>query len=157
MLRNSCSKKWAFICIDGLDEYIAEHRATAPGTRTSAAGRSQILPEIKKRLARRLMSVSISSNRGDIISYLHTRLAADRTLDAMGTPEVDILEKVPSDILEVRITCFNRLSSANRLLPARQKSRGATVRFCGFYITGRIGSFGILQPKGNGYLYGPTE
>ena len=51
------------------------------------------------------------SKRGDIISYLHSRLAADRTLGAMGSAlEADILEKVPSDILEMRITCFNYLS-----------------------------------------------
>jgi len=83
------------------------------------------------------MSVSISSKRGDIISYLHSRSAADRTLDAMGsTLEADILENFPSDILEMRITCFNCSSSANRSLPIGQESRGATVQFCGYFIPG---------------------
>ena len=96
------------------------------------------------------MSVSICSRRGDIISYLHSRLAADRTLGAMGSAlEADILEKVPSDILEMRITCFNCSSSANRSRPVGQKSRGATVQFCGYFIPGgqKCMSFCATEPS----------
>ena len=71
------------------------------------------------------MSVSLSSKRGDIIRYLHRKLAVDRTPDAMDrTLEADILGKIPNDILKMCITCFDRLSSANRLLAVWQKSGG---------------------------------
>jgi len=76
------------------------------------------------------MSVSISSKRSDIIRYyFHSRLAADTTLDAMDST----LEKIPSDISEMCIT-FCCLSSANRLLPVGQKSRGVIVLFYGHLL-----------------------
>jgi len=67
-------------------------------------GRPHILPEIGTRLAGRVASVSISPKRGDIIRYLHSRLAADTTLDVMdSTLEADILKKIPDDISEMYV------------------------------------------------------
>jgi len=115
MLRDTCSKKRAFICIDGVDECAAEHWGElldlvnellrqSPGTRIFVTGRPHILPEIKSRLARGVTSVSISPRRGDTIRYLYSRLAADTTLDAMdSTLKADILKKIPDHISEMYV------------------------------------------------------
>jgi len=84
----------------------------SPSTRIYVAGRPHILPEIGKRLAVRVESISISPKGGDIATYLRSKLAADTTPDAMdSTLEADILEKIPSDISEmyVEATTLRRL------------------------------------------------
>jgi len=115
MLQTTSSKKRALMCIDGVDGCATEHRAKlldsvkelvqqSPETRIFVIGRPHILPEIKRHLARRVMSVSVSPQRGDIIRYLHNRLAVDTTPDAMDSAlEADILKKIPDDISEMYV------------------------------------------------------
>ena len=115
MLQTTSSRKRTFICIDALDECATEHRVKllnllgqilqqSPGTRVFMTGRPHILPEIGRGLGGRVMSVSISPKRDDIVTYLHSRLAADTTPDAMdSTLEADILKKIPSDISEMYV------------------------------------------------------
>ena len=51
-----------------------------------------------------MTSISISPKRGDIVTYLDNRLAADTNPDAMdSTLESDILEKIPDDISEMYV------------------------------------------------------
>jgi len=113
MLQTTSCKKRTFICIDALDECVAGHRVKildslnqilqkSPGTRIFITGRPHILAEIRKRLAVRITSVPISPKRGDIITYLHSKLAEDTTPDAMDdTLEADILKKIPEDVSEM--------------------------------------------------------
>jgi len=115
MLQTTSARKRAFICIDAVDECATEHIAKvldslgqllqrSPGTRIFVTGRPHILPEIRGRLGRGVTSISISPKNDDIITYLRSRLAADTTPDAMdSTLEVDILEKIPSDISEMYV------------------------------------------------------
>ena len=115
MLQTTSSKKPAFICIDGLDECRTEYRVKlldairellqhAPGIRIFVTGRPNILLEIEKSLAGSVASVSISPKRDDVIRYIHSRLAADTTPDAMDTGlEEDILKTIPSDIPEMYV------------------------------------------------------
>ena len=115
MLQITSTRKRAFICIDAIDECPIEHQVKlldslgqllqlSPGTRIFVTGRPHILPEIGRRLAGRVMSVSISSKRDDIVTYLRSRLAADTTPDAMdSTLEADILKKIPDDISEMYV------------------------------------------------------
>jgi len=123
MLQITSAKRHAFICIDALDECATEYRAKildslnhilqqSPGTRIFVTGRSHILPEMGRRLAGRVTNLSISPKRDDIVAYLHSRLAADTTPDAMdSTLEAGILKKIPGDIAEmyVEATRFRRL------------------------------------------------
>ena len=120
MLQTTSARKRAFICIDALDECAIERRAKildslgqflqqSPGTRIFVTGRPHILPEIGRRLNGRLTTVSISPRRDDIVTYLHSRLAADVAPDAMdGALEADILKKIPRDIsaMYVEATTF---------------------------------------------------
>ena len=113
MLQTTSSKERTFICIDALDESVPEHRVKlldslnqilqkSPGTRIFVTGRPQIRPEIGRRLAGRVASLSISTKGGDIIRYLHSRLEEDATPDAMDTSlKADILKMVPKDISEM--------------------------------------------------------
>ena len=113
MLQISSTRKRAFICIDALDECATEHQVKlldllgqlvqqSPGIRIFVTGRPHILPEMGRRLTERVRSLSIMPKRNDIVTYLHSRLAADTIPDAMDdTLEADILEKVPSDISEM--------------------------------------------------------
>ena len=123
MLQLTSTRKRTFICIDAVDECAPEDRAKlldslgqllqlSPGTRIFVTGRSHILPEIGRRLAGRVTSVSISPKRDDIVTYLRSRLAADTISDAMdSTLEADILKKIPNDISEMYVmaTTFRKL------------------------------------------------
>ena len=113
MLQATSSKKRTFICIDALDECAVGHRAklldsldrilqNSPGTRIFMTARPHILPEVGRRLARRMTSISVSPKSYDIITYLHMRLAEDSIPDAMDSSlEADILRKIPEDISEM--------------------------------------------------------
>ena len=113
MLQVVFSRRRTFICIDALDECATEDRAKlldslgqlleqSPGTRIFVTGRPHILPEIERRPAGGVTSLSISPKRDDIITYLRSRLAADPTPDASDDNlEADIVERIPSDISEM--------------------------------------------------------
>ena len=123
MLQITSTKKRAFICLDAIDECAIEHQVKlldslgqliqlSPGTRIFVTGRPHILPEIGRRLARRVASVSISPKVDDIVTYLRSRLAGDTTPDAMDSSlEADIMKKIPDDISEMYVvaTIFRKL------------------------------------------------
>jgi len=115
MLQSTCSKKRTFICIDALDECAVGHLAKllnslneilqkSPSTRIFLTGRPHILPEIGRRLAGRVTSVSISPKKDEIIGYLRSKLDEDTIPDAMDSSlEADILKKIPEDISEMYV------------------------------------------------------
>jgi len=134
ILQTATSERPTFICIDALDECVAEHRAkllnslnqilqNSPGTRIFVTGRPHIQDEIRKRLSGRVATIRITPRRDDIIRYLHSRLDEDTAPDAMDSSlEADILEKIPEDVSEmyVEVTTLRKLSylrlSANRCI-----------------------------------------
>jgi len=115
MLQTTASKKRTFICIDGLDECVPEHRVKlldslnkilqeSPGTRIFVTGRPHIRPEIGRRLAGSMTSLPITTKKDDIIRYLHSKLAEDPTPDAMDSNlEAEILKKIPEDVSEMYV------------------------------------------------------
>jgi len=115
MLQNTSSKKRTFICIDALDECVPENRIKlldllnqilrkSPGTRIFMTGRPQIQPEIGRRLAGKVTTLSITPKIDDIISYLRARLDEDTNPDAMNSSlQADILKKIPDDISEMYV------------------------------------------------------
>ena len=121
MLQTTSTRRRTFICIDAIDECATEHRAKlldslgqllkqSPSTRMFVTGRPHILPEIRRRLAGRVTSISISPKRDDIVAYLHSRLAADTTPDAMDSAlEADILKRIPSDLSEMYVATLKKL------------------------------------------------
>jgi len=113
MLQITCSRKRTFVCMDALDECVLGNRVklldslnqilrVSPGTRVFVTGRPQIRPEMGRRLPGRIVDLSISPRRDDIIGYIHTRLDEDPDPDAMDSSlEADILRKIPEDISEM--------------------------------------------------------
>ena len=115
MLQVTSSRKRTFVCMDALDECVPGNRVKlldsldkilqqSPGTRVFVTGRPQIRPEMGRRLAGRVASLSISPKRDDIIGYIRTRLDEDTDPDAMDSSlEADILRKIPEDISEMYV------------------------------------------------------
>ena len=113
MLQTAVSKKPTFICIDGLDECVAEDRTKllnslnqvlqkSPGTRVFLTGRPQMQADVERGLSGRAMTVRITPRRPDIISYLHCRLGEDKRPNVMDSDlEADILKKIPEEISEM--------------------------------------------------------
>ena len=115
MLQAITSSLRVFICIDALDECAVAHRVKvlnslqqilnkSPRTRIFIAGRPHIRAEIEKRLARRVISVSVGASKDDIIGYLRVKLDEDETPEAMDESlESDILEKIPQHMSEMYV------------------------------------------------------
>ena len=115
MLQTTSSKKPTFICIDALDECVAEHRIKllnsldqilqkSPGTRIFVTGRPHIQDEIERRLSGRVATIRITPRRSDIVRYLRNRLDEDTVPDAMDSSlEADILKKIPEGISEMYV------------------------------------------------------
>ena len=115
MLQITSSEKRTFICIDALDECVEEYRIKllnslnkilqkSPGTRIFVTGRPHIQVEIGRRLSGRVTTMCIAPQRGDITSYIHSRLDEDTTPDAMDSSlEADILKKIPEGISEMYV------------------------------------------------------
>ena len=113
MLQTITSSLRTFVCIDALDECAAAHRVkllnslqqileTSPHTRIFIIGRPHVLAEVEKRLAGRVISISVGPSRDDIVEYLRLRLDEDETPDAMDeTLEAEILEKIPQNMSEM--------------------------------------------------------
>ena len=115
MLQAITSSLRTFLCIDALDECAATQRIKllnslqqilekSPRTRIFMIGRPYVRAEIEKRLAGRVVSVPVGSNRNDIMEYLRGRLDQDETPDAMDESlEAEILEKIPETTSEMYV------------------------------------------------------
>ena len=113
MLQTITSSLPTFVCIDALDECAAAHRAKllnslqqilekSPCTRIFIIGRPHVRAEVEKRLAGRVISVSVGPSKDDIMEYLRVRLYEDETPEAMDESlEADILEKIPETMSEM--------------------------------------------------------
>jgi len=115
MLQTITSSLRTFVCIDALDECAAAHRVKllnslqqilekSPCTRIFMIGRPHVRAEVEKRLAGRVISVSVGPSKDDIMEYLHLKLEEDETPDAMDESlKADILSKIPSTMSEMYV------------------------------------------------------
>ena len=115
MLQTITSELRTFVCIDALDECAATNRIkllnslqqileNSPRTRIFIIGRPHVRAEMEKRLAGRVISVSVGPRKDDIMEYLRLRLDEDETPDAMDESlEADILEKIPEKMSEMYV------------------------------------------------------
>ena len=113
MLQNITSSLPTFVCMDALDECAAANRVKllnslqqilekSPRTRIFVIGRPHVRAEVEKRLAGRVISVSVGPSKDDIMEYLRLRLDEDETPAAMDKNlEADILEKIPEKMSEM--------------------------------------------------------
>jgi len=115
MLQATTSSLQTFVCIDALEECVGVQRVKlldslkqilekSPRTRIFITGRPHIRAEIEKRLAGRVIRVSVGPRKGDIIEYLRVRLSEDETPDAMDESlEAEILEKILENMSEMSV------------------------------------------------------
>ena len=113
MLSAISSSRRTFICIDALDECLAEYRAKlldslrrilhqSPTTQIFLAGRLHIRDEVEKRLAWRVTAVCVTPTKDDIIQFLRARLREDIIPDAMDKSlEEDIINGIPERLSEM--------------------------------------------------------
>ena len=113
MLQDISSSRPTFICIDALDECMAEYQMElldslkqilhkSPSTRIFLAGRLQIQDEVEKHLSGRVVTVSIIPTKDDIVRFLREKLRKDATPDAMDKSlEADIIKNIPETISEM--------------------------------------------------------
>jgi len=113
MIQAASAKKRAIICIDALDECATQHLVKlldslnqilqqSPDTRIFVTGRPHIRLEIGRRLPGKVASRFVGPRRGDIIRYIHSRLAADTISDAMDNDlRADIMGQIPENISEM--------------------------------------------------------
>ena len=102
-----------FFCLDALDECTTEDRAKillslgditkiSPTTRVFLTGRPHVRGDVERRLPNSVVTVSISPRKGDIIRYVHTKLAEDATSDEMDERlKAEIMRIVPETISEM--------------------------------------------------------
>ena len=113
LFRDTSSPRPTFICIDALDECVPEYRAKLleslqqilhkfPSTRIFLAGRLHVRDEVEKHLAGRVVAVSITPTKDDIIRFLRAKLKEDTTPDAMDNSlEEDIIKNIPETVSEL--------------------------------------------------------
>ena len=112
-LQDISSSRCTFICIDALDECLTEHRVKllnslnqivqeSPGARIFLTGRQHILDEVKKRLAGRATTRSITPTKDDIVTFLRAKLKEDTTPDAMDESlGEEIIKNIPETVSEM--------------------------------------------------------
>ena len=110
ILQDISSLKQTFICIDALDECMAEYRATllhslrqilhkSPNTRIFLAGRLHIWDEVEKHLAGKVVALPITPTNDDFVRFLRAKLKEDTALDAIDSSlEEDIIKTIPETV-----------------------------------------------------------
>ena len=113
MLQDIASSRPTFICFDALDECVAEYREKlldslqqilhkSPSTRIFLAGRLHVRDEVEKHLSGRVVTVSITPTKDDIIRFLRAKLREDTTPDAMDNSlEEAIIKSIPETVSEL--------------------------------------------------------
>ena len=113
MLQDIASSRPTFICFDAFDECVAEYRGKlfeslqkilhkSPNTRIFLAGRLHVRGEVEKHLAGRVVTVSITPTKDDIIRFLRAKLKEDTIPDAMDNSlEEDIIKNIPETVSEL--------------------------------------------------------
>ena len=88
ILQDISSLQQIFICIDALDECMAEYRATllhslrqilhkSPNTRIFLAGRLHIWDEVEKHFAGKVVALPITPTKDDFVRFLRAKLKED--------------------------------------------------------------------------------
>ena len=113
MLQEITSSRPTFICLDAVDECMAEYRAKlldslgqilhkSPNTRIFLAGRLHIRDEVEKHLVGRVAAVSITPSKDDIIRFLRAKLREDTTPEAIDKRlEEDMIKIIPETVSEM--------------------------------------------------------
>jgi len=113
MLGSFSSTQPTFLCLDALDECAALDRAKvllslkdiikiSPTTRVFLTGRPYVGDEVGKHFLEGASLVMISPRTGEIIRYIHTKLAESTSWGEMDSKlEAEIVKKIPETVSEM--------------------------------------------------------
>ena len=113
MLQDILSSRPAFMCIDALDECLDEYRANlldsleqilskSLDTRIFLVGRLHVRGEVEKHFGGRVVAVSITTTRDDIIRFLRAKLNQGATPLVMDESlKEDIMKTIPETVSEM--------------------------------------------------------
>ena len=113
MLQDISSSRPTFICLDAVDECIVEYRVKlldslkkilhkSRSTQIFLAGRLHIRDEVEEHLAGRVVAISITLTKDDIVRFLRAKLKEDATPDAMDRSlEEGIIKNIPESVSEM--------------------------------------------------------
>ena len=113
MLQDVSSSRPTFICVDAVDECMAEYWVElvdsikqvlrkSPSIRVFLAGRLQIRDEVERYLSGRVVAVPIIPTKDDIVLFLRAKLKMDTMPDAMDKSlEADIIKNIPEAVSEM--------------------------------------------------------
>ena len=112
MLQDISSSRPTFICLDAVDECMAEYQAKlldsikqilqrSRSARIFLAGRLHIRDEVEKYLSGRVLAVSVTPTKDDIARFLRAKLREDTMPDAIDKSlEEDIIKNIPESVSE---------------------------------------------------------
>jgi len=113
LLGSLASMRRTFFCLDALDECSALDRAKilqslkeiiviSSTAQVFLTGRPHVGGEVGRHLGSGVAAVSISPRKGDIIQYIHAKLAEDITSDEMDEGlEEEIVKTIPEAVSEM--------------------------------------------------------
>ena len=113
IVRSFSSMQPTFFCLDAIDECAAPDRANillslkeitkaSPTTRVFLTGRPHVGGEVEKHLAEGVAFISINPLKGDMVRYIHKKLAEDTTPGEMDEIlETEIVKKIPEAAAEM--------------------------------------------------------
>ena len=113
MLGSLSSTQPTFLCLDAMDECSALDRANillslkdivkiSPTTRVFLTGRPHVGGEVESHFPERTALIPISPRNGDIIGYIHKKLAQDTNSGEMNAElEAQILKKILETVSEM--------------------------------------------------------
>jgi len=108
MFHTASTSQRIFICVDALDECVAEHQQevlellreilkNSPGIRLFITAIRNIRSEIQRLFVETAMFINIKPNKGDIVTYILAKLERDTNKGAMNPGlKTDILTKIPA-------------------------------------------------------------
>ena len=107
MLGSFSSTQRTFFCLDAVDECAAPERAKillslqeiikiSPTTRLFLTGRPHVSDEVGKHIPEGIAPISVAPPKGDIVRFIHTKLAQDTISGEMDERlETEIVKKIP--------------------------------------------------------------
>ena len=125
MFQTITATRRTFVCIDGFDECVPEHRIVvldslghilrgSPNTRLFMTGRPQVRSEVEKKLNGMATFMMIRGTEDGVLRFLSEKLKMDTIPDMMSsTLEGDIMKTIPAMSSETYVGASKWHSSSN--------------------------------------------
>ena len=125
MFQTIVATRRTFICVDGLDECVPEHRIVvleslgqilqaSPDARLFMTGRPHVRSEVERKLGGTVTFLLIRATEDGVVRFLQEKLRKDTILNVMSsTLERDIMKSIPAISSETYVGTRPREASPN--------------------------------------------